>query len=230
MLHNCLHLKCYEILTEYFVNMQYIFPVNMKHYLLTIASLFIIHLSVMAQQNAVTDERPFCIKINLLSPVMSTVNIALETSIGDDKSFQLGVAYMNHSTYGTTDGVTKAFFVTPEWRYELKQNRNGYSFIGAFARYIHMDYSQTDRYRSAQKMSTSSYDCLGLGIVLGQKFIYRNRVMIELFAGPVYSGILQGKNDFYNHSSSDILVDEDIPHTLLKRYGVRAGLTVGWMF
>jgi hypothetical protein len=203
----------------------------MKHYLLAFASLFVLQLPLTAQQHTLSEQnRPFCLKINLLSPVMSTINLAFESSVGGDKSFQLGVAYMNHSTYGATDGLTQAFFVTPELRYELNQNRNGCSFIGAFVRYLHMDYTQTERYRFTQKMSTSSYDCLGLGIVLGQKFIFRNRVMIEMFAGPVYSGVLKGKNDFYNRSSSDIIVDEDIPHTLLKRYGVRAGLTVGWMF
>ncbi|MES2558970.1 MAG: DUF3575 domain-containing protein [Bacteroidota bacterium] len=202
----------------------------MKHYIVFFIALAMAQMEVTAQQQMGMKEHQHCIKINLLSPIMSTVNLAFETNIGSDKSFQLGFAFMDHSTYGTTDGVTKAYFLTPEFRYRLVEYKNGYSFIGAFGRYIHMQYSQTDKYRFDVKKSSSVYDCLGLGIILGQKFIYRDRVVIEMFAGPVYSGIVQSKNDFYNRAESDINLDEDIPHTLLKRYGVRAGLNVGWMF
>jgi hypothetical protein len=137
---------------------------------------------------------------------------------------------MNHATYALSDGLTKAIFLTPEIRYELASTRGGYSFVSAFARYINMEYSQTEKSNGKSKRSVGEYQSVGLGVMIGQKFIYKNRVAFELFAGPVYSGLISSRNDFYNRASDDLIVDQDIPYALLRRYGLRAGFTVGWMF
>lgn len=189
-----------------------------------------LQLSVKAQVTSDTTLRKNCIKINLLSPIVSAVNLAVEIQTKKDYSFQLGVVYMNHATYGTTDGVTKAFFVTPEFRYQIANTRGGYAFVGAFARYINMEYSQSERKLGTTLYSTARYESVGFGVLIGQKVIYRNRVAFEFFVGPVYSGIVSAKNDFFNRGSDDIIIDQDIPYTLLRRYGLRSGFTIGWMF
>jgi hypothetical protein len=65
------------------------------------------------------------------------------------------------------------------------------------------------------RKATSNYQSIGGGIVIGQKLMYKSRVAIELFAGPVYFGIINSKNDFFNKSDDDIIIDQDIPFALL---------------
>jgi small nuclear ribonucleoprotein (snRNP)-like protein len=152
----------------------------------------------------------------------------------------LGAAYMNLESFADNDGITKALFVTPEMRYILDEDKNGYSFIGFFGRYIMMQYQQTDYYnyyspltglyQNDVQTATSKYHSIGAGIVFGYKYIFRNRICIELFGGPVYSGIIKSSNGFYNMKDEDLTIDQDIPHALLKRYSARAGITAGFLF
>lgn len=203
----------------------------MKHYLILFIGVFVLLLPAKPQEVINNDDRKHCIKINLLSPVVSALNLAFETQIAKEYSFQLGAVYMNHPAYGTTDGVTKAFFITPEFRYELTNTRNGYAFIGVFTRYINMDYSRSEKHPGGViSRSSAKYESLGLGVLIGQKIIYRNKIVFEFFAGPVYAGLLSAKNDFYYRKQDEIILDQDIPDTLLRRYGIRAGFTIGWMF
>lgn len=202
-------------------------PAYMKRPLVLIVVTIALYLHAGAQGISKDKERRHSLKINLLSPLASTLNLAFETQTAKDCSFQLGMAYMNHSTYDETDGLTNAFFVTPEFRFELTKTKGGYAFVGAFARYINMQYSRTER-RGA-KHSTAQYESLGVGLLVGQRFVYRNVLAIEIFAGPVYSWLVAAENNFYNRGNTDIVLD-DIPYSLLKRYGLRAGVTLGWMF
>ncbi len=184
----------------------------MKQYYFLIAAYFLLSPQLFAQNEA---ERKSCIKLNMLSPVMSTLNIAIETQTADDYTVQLGFAYMNHPTYANTNGLTKAFFLTPELRYQLGETKNGYAFIGVFGRYNNMEYTESERKFLVTRKATSNYQSIGGGIVIGQKLMYKNRVAIELFAGPVYFGIINSKNDFFNKSDDDIIIDQDIPFALL---------------
>lgn len=171
-----------------------------------------------------------CIKLNMLSPVMSTLNLAFETQTAEDYSVQLGVAFMNHPTYANTDGLTRAVFLTPEFRYKLADTKQGYAFIGVFGRYINMKYEQSETHFLLTSKSTSQYESVGAGLIIGQKLVYKKRVALEFFGGPVYSGIVSSKNDFFNRGNKDITIDQDVPYTLLRRYGIRAGFTIGWLF
>jgi hypothetical protein len=184
----------------------------MKQYYFLIAAYFLLSPQLFAQNEA---ERKSCIKLNMLSPVMSTLNIAIETQTADDYTVQLGFAYMNHPTYANTNGLTKAFFLTPELRYQLGETKNGYAFIGVFGRYNNMEYTESERKFLVTRKATSNYQSIGGGIVIGQKLMYKSRVAIELFAGPVYFGIINSKNDFFNKSDDDIIIDQDIPFALL---------------
>lgn len=199
----------------------------MKKYLIVILLVVGALFSTLAQ-NEMMPKRS--IKLNMLSPVMSTLNLAFETQTADDYSIQFGVAFMNHPTYANTDGVTRALFLTPEFRYKLADTKQGYVFIGVFGRYINMKYEQSETHFLITSKSTSHYESVGGGIIVGQKLIYKNRVALEFFGGPVYSGIISSRNDFFNKADKDITIDQDIPYTLLRRYGVRAGFTVGWLF
>ena len=202
----------------------------MKGYKFVFLLTTVLGYSAMAQDSSAARGYRGGIKLNLLSPIYSTANVAVEVNTGKDYSLQLGLAYMNHTTFGTTDGLTKAIFITPELRYELMETRHGHAFIGLFTRYIDMEYTQSETWRGVKKKSTADYQSIGVGVIIGQKFVFKNKVAIEFFAGPVYSGILKGKNDFYNRASDDLIVDQDVPLTLLSKYGLRAGFTVGWLF
>jgi hypothetical protein len=56
------------------------------------------------------------IKLNLLSPIFRTANVALEHGIGEKSSLQLGFFYTGASV---GDLVYRGIGITPEFRYHL---------------------------------------------------------------------------------------------------------------
>jgi hypothetical protein len=58
--------------------------------------------------------------------------------------------------------------------------------------------------------------------------VFKNRVVIDLFGGPVYS-ILVASNKTIT-KTGDVVIGNGIPNTYVRGYGVRAGLTVGFLF
>lgn len=140
---------------------------------------------------------------------------------------------------------TQGFAVTPEYRYMLNgRNLTGF-YIAPFARYMYYEYSrqmefysQTVTYLTSQpypSLSNTSatttgsdlftYHTLGLGVTVGKQIMFKNKVVIDCFAGPVYSILLSSNQTV--RSTSDVVIGTGIPNLYIRGYGVRAGITIG---
>ena len=202
------------------------------------------------------------IKLNLLSPIVSTLMLFYQQNFSTENSFQIGIGYMNFDGFGNTSNTynspyssstsanntnTKSFYFTPEYRYVFSGENMSGSFIAPFLRYSNMTYSADftkTYYDPITYQSTSitnpfsfNYQTIGIGICIGQQYIYKNKVSIEVYAGPVYnmlvaSTIPTGNPNYskYDFGSNPIEIDKKISNINIKNYGIRAGFTVGFLF
>jgi len=166
-------------------------------------------------------------------------------------------AFSSQNTYGLTNIVksyvtvesqlTKGVTITPEYRFIL--NGRGFSgiYIAPFARYMYYEYNRdvtvlidTGTYSSLPNTRSNiksfsfkekelyTYHSLGFGVIAGKQFVFKNRVLFDVFGGPVYS-ILMESNKSIN-STRDIVIGAGIPNTYIRGYGIRAGFSVGFLF
>lgn len=177
------------------------------------------------------------LKLNILSPIYSNFSLSYQHLITPFKSFQISASYMDFNDYVNRVGDdlrVQGFSITPEYRI----NFNGYGlngfYAGPFLRY--MDYQKTyeDNYIGQNSKENSKFKSVGLGFNIGQQFIIKNTVLIDLFAGPVYQVLVQedinktNSNIYYNNSNQYLA--ESIPNRYLRGYGIRAGVTIGVAF
>jgi hypothetical protein len=196
-------------------------------------------------------------KLNMLSPMYSTIMVFYQRNLQENNSLQLGFGYMDFNTLpgfltpgnsysgsnnNPQDEQTTAFFFTPEYRYMLiGDNMNGL-FVAPFAKYTKMDYSFSSyNYFPSGKFDmrhTFNYQSLGVGIIIGQQWVLRNKISLELFAGTVYNTLLSKKMsafptgfNVYGKSKWDqVETSQFISTANIRGYGIRAGFTVGFLF
>lgn len=152
------------------------------------------------------------------------------------------------SNYTTVESqVTRGTTITPEYRFVL--NGRGFSgiYIAPFARYMYYEYRRdvttqidTGSYGYYPNYNTTirsftfknselyTYHSLGLGVIAGKQFVFKNRVLVDIFGGPVYS-ILLASNRSINRTG-DVVIGSGIPNTYIRGYGIRAGFSVGFLF
>jgi hypothetical protein len=190
------------------------------------------------------------ITLNLLSPIYGTIMVFYQHNLTSDNSYQVGTGFMSFDGFGSSNADkphTTAFFLTPEFRYTLAGDHMNGTYVCPFVKYTNMTYSREygHTYSGYYYPSTGAspsypsyafgYQTLGVGICLGQQTIFRNKISLEVFAGPVYNMLLDKTRPSYIDPRfvdeiSDVQVDESINKINIKGYGVRAGLTVGFLF
>ncbi len=189
------------------------------------------------------------IKINLLSPIVSTIMLFYQRNINEESSFQIGMGYMdfygfgsNTNTYyngNTNTSVTsersRGFFFTPEYRYLFDGEYMDGIFIAPFLKYTFMQYDETQKNvteiynqgnyttQTTYSNTSNSYNSLGIGITIGKQFIFKNKISLEVFGGPVYNILLSG-------TSTEINISHSMNNVNIRGYGARAGMTVGFLF
>lgn len=221
-----------------------------------------------AKINDDTDDEPLwkgpprqnIIKVNLLSPIYGTIMMAYQHNVRKDASFQIGFGYMDfNGFYGTYDKEvnpsdfnspveykydfeenTKAFFITPEYRFMIFGSDMRGFYVAPFAKYMYMNYQENygkdtthvyvprDQRKFLQVQDNYIYHTLGLGATIGQQLIFKNRVSLEYFVGPVYNILLSSSD--HSTSTSDPVVSDVMPTLIVRGYGVRAGFTLGFLF
>jgi hypothetical protein len=154
------------------------------------------------------------IKINLLSPVARTLNLAFERAISENGSIQLGFFYT-----GAKVGDTKidGFGLTPEYRIYLSQSPapNGF-YVAPFLRYI--NFKAEDKTDNSTNQATVTQ--FGGGVVVGRQWVFKERVTFDLFIGPKYQG-------------TDVKVTagtDSFSGSLFNNFGIRGGITLGVAF
>lgn len=155
------------------------------------------------------------IKTNLLNPFLSTASIAVEYGFAPDKSVQLSAFYANTSIFDTNiEGIG----ITPELRIFISQNDIPMQgiYVAPSLRYQNLKLALED------EAGTAKMQGYGAGLVIGRQWIYKERIVIDGFAGSGYS---YNNFDFQNGAKED---DFDLGR--FSGLGIRAGLSLGLLF
>lgn len=185
------------------------------------------------QKKAVNATRANALKLNLLSPFFSTLQLGYTRKISEETAFHLSFGYMDYTPENYKSLNTKAIFIAPEYRFYIENKLVEQLFISGFTRYIFMRYTDEENYvkvNSTPVKYTSTYHSLGFGVLFGKEFIIKNRLVMEIFGGPVYSILMSAKSDFPNLEANEIRIDNAFSQRLIKNYGLRGGFTVGYLF
>lgn len=177
-----------------------------KIQILAIIAFVVAANAAMAQSNA--------IKINLLSPVARTFNIAYERALNENGSFQLGFFYT-----GAKVGDVKidGFGITPEYRVYLSQTPapNGF-YVAPFLRYIKFNAED----KTDNSVNKAEVTQIGGGVVVGRQWVFKERVTFDMFIGPKYQStdakVTSGQDTFSG--------------SLFNNFGIRGGITLGVAF
>jgi hypothetical protein len=151
------------------------------------------------------------LKINILSPIASTLNLQYEHVIKKDQSFQLGFFYTGYSNSGTK---ISGIGITPELRFYLSDDAAPKGvYLAPFLRY--QNYSLSDDSNNKGTLST-----FGGGLILGKQWVFKDKISLDLFIGPSYNSgsvnVTSGNNNFSVGS--------------VNGFGVRTGICFGFLF
>lgn len=216
-----------------------------------------------AQNNSLPPIKKNAIKFNLVSPIFNTINLSYQRMLTPYKSLQVTAAYTNFDDFKEDHSIDKNSVKGLNLTADYRINFSGYGlngwYISPFARYL--NYSK-DSYKesigydySYDLQEKSSYQSIGVGLLVGKQFIIKNTITIDLFAGPSFSFLVnQNRKINYNVSSSGNnyyyesfyyddyrnanVIDENlrsylgdvIPNNYLRGYGIRAGINIGFAF
>ena len=182
----------------------------MKKVLLA-ATLLVAATALKAQDNGSPQN---AIKINPLSLVFATGNVAYERAVSGNTSVQLGVFYSGVSISGLK---YTGLGVTPEFRIYFAGNKqvlNGV-YAGPFVRYQNFSLKDKD------SDSKAEYSSFGGGAVIGWEKTWASGFVLDIFAGPQYnSGKIKEKS---GSESFDVAGSID-------GFGIRTGITLGFAF
>ncbi len=176
------------------------------------AALVVAFSGLKAQDNGAQN----AIKLNPLSLIFATGNVAYERAIGPQSSIQLGVFY---SGVGISGLRYSGLGVTPEFRYYFAGNRQALNgvYVGPFVRYQNF----TIKVKDSNPEESASYSSFGGGAVIGWEKTYGSGFVLDIFVGPQYnSGKIKEKS---GNSTFDISGGID-------GFGLRTGITLGFAF
>jgi len=151
-------------------------------------------------------------KINLLSPLTSTANVAYERVVGTRNSFQLGVFYSGVRLSGVR---YRGFGFTPEYRFYLANEAaapRGF-YLAPFVRYRRFELTDQNQPQLGGRLRT-----FGGGLTVGYQALFRDRFSLDAFLGPSLNSASLRANDGYSPR---------LPFGLFNGFGLRAGLTLG---
>jgi hypothetical protein len=174
------------------------------------AALLVAGTTLKAQDNGAQN----AIKINPLSLIFATGNVAYERAVSENSSIQLGVFYSGVSISGWK---YTGLGITPEYRIYFAGNRQALNgvYVGPFVRY------QNFSLKSKESDSKAEYSSFGGGAIIGWEKTWASGFVLDIFAGPQYnSGKIKEK------SGSETV---DISGNL-DGFGIRTGITLGFAF
>lgn len=156
------------------------------------------------------------IKVNLLSPVVRTGSFFYERILNDKSSLQLGFFYTGTSFAGTQ---FRGIGITPEYRFYLSESKQAPAgfFIAPFVRYQNLNLSDKD-----DTSISATYSSFGGGVCVGNQWLFKNQVSLELFGGPSFNATsFAGKNG---------ATEDDFFLTNFGYFSFRFGVALGFAF
>lgn len=185
------------------------------------------------------------VKASLISPFFNILSVFYTRYLDQESALQFGFSLMSDYKYsnGSDSRAINGQALTIEYRYNLRGNHSNCSYIQPFTRIINgsadAKYSKSDYYwdQNAGKYITTeinqsySETCLsaGVGFLLGVQNTVKNKLVFDVYAGPVYSFHIN------NSSTRPAIVPEytnrgSLQDLVVKGYGIRAGLCIGFLF
>src|SRR5215213_6346134 len=175
------------------------------------AALIVAATSLKAQDNNGAQN---AIKLNPLSLVFATGNVAYERAVSENQSVQLGIFYSGVSISGLR---YTGLGITPEYRIYFAGNRQALNgvYVGPFVRY------QSFTLKSKDSDSEAKYSSFGGGAVIGWEKTWTSNFVLDIFAGPQYNkGKVKEKS---GGTEFDVAGSID-------GFGLRTGITLGFAF
>ena len=185
-----------------------------------------------------TDRFPHIVKVNFLSPIVLTANVAYEQFITPKVSVQLGAFYTG-ITLNETDfyffsfpkARYRSFALTPEVRFYTGspvRTRLGGFYLAPFLRYQHTDIRISPEQQETEEQQptpTETYEgnlnTVRLGAVAGYKLFFGEHVCLEAFLGPSLRVTKSLNANINTYNAEDFM-----PFGLM----LRSGLTLGYAF
>jgi hypothetical protein len=181
----------------------------MKKNLFTVVAFILVAFASQAQ----TTNRN-AVKMNPVSLLVKTGNIAYERAVSPKTSVQLGAFY---SGVGLNDFKYAGWGVTPEVRFYMDRQAKALNgvYMAPFVRY------QNFAIRDEELKSKARFTSVGGGAILGWQRAWSSGFTLDLFAGPSVS-----KLSFKDDGDED---DFEVSGGF-KGFGLRTGITVGFSF
>jgi hypothetical protein len=181
--------------------------------LITLATLVMLALPMLAQEKPAVSEEPNVVKVNTLSLIIGTGSLFYERKLSDNLSGQLGVGYLN---YKVEDSKLTGVFLTPEVRLYPKSNAIDGFYLAPYFRYQNLQVENT------QTNDKGTYTNYGGGLVIGRQWITDSGFTMDLFFGGHYS---KGKINAQEGSTGDNL---DVAK--FEGFRPRIGFSIGFAF
>lgn len=176
-------------------------------------NLFLVVLMAVAVASQAQNAQKNALKINPLSLLVKTGNVAYERVVGQRTSVQLGAFY---SGVSLGDFRYDGYGITPEFRYYFggrKEALNG-GYVAPFGRYQRFTIAHKDTKEAA------GFSTVGGGAVMGWQRHWTSGFTLDLFAGPSFNQV-----QFKDGSEEDFEIEGGI-----KGFGLRTGVTLGFSF
>lgn len=194
-------------------------------------------------------DKKHSIKANLISPFFNILSVFYTKYLDQETALQFGASLMSDYKYSNSNGSgseerkLNGQAITIEYRYNLSGNHSNSRYIQPFTRIINAtadarySYSGTywdpnqGKYVSNDVKQNYTETCVsaGFGFLLGLQNTVKNKLVFDLYAGPVYSFHINSSSNrpagVPEYSSRGGLQD-----LIVKGYGIRAGLSMGFLF
>ncbi|MBK5279595.1 MAG: DUF3575 domain-containing protein [Bacteroidia bacterium] len=177
---------------------------------ISIISVLLIGLSGLFSSQAYA-QKGNVLKINIFSPIASTLNLQYERKVSGSSSFQLGFYY---SGFSINETKFSGIGITPEYRFYLSETEapNGF-YVAPFIRYQNFTVSNGP--------NEGTITTTGGGLIIGKQWIFKEKIALDIFLGPKYSSrnvtVTSGTDTFDTGNG-------------LSGFGIRAGVCFGLAF
>ena len=185
---------------------------------LTFFILLLFPLLVIGQK-PVPFERPPkpILKLNILGPLYGSISFQCELFRDKHSSDQYGLFIFTGQVLGQSIPAG-GFGLTYDYRFYMKsENQTGF-YVQPFGRYQHfqVDLNSSFTTRTSIVNNRINMDVFGLGLVLGKQWIIYNRLVFDMYLGPMY-----------NQNSNNIGINHRDFRPFFDGFWYRCGLTIG---
>ncbi|MCU0444893.1 MAG: DUF3575 domain-containing protein [Microscillaceae bacterium] len=165
------------------------------------------------------------VKMNLISPVISSLSFGYERVMNDITTIQVSLFYFNRTRESAS--LTSGFGITPEVRLYLSDRKTSPAgfFVAPYVTYQNVgvrDFVFINSQTSQTTEQTSRLRMYGVGIIIGGQWIFKDIVSLDIWGGPGYfGGSLKDDN---------LDIEPPFPFRTQAGFGGRLGCTLGFIF